>query len=73
MAGSEVGQASLGPEKLPQQSKPAPEGFDGADLEPSVERARLIRRQRAAEGSAVSERAAVLVLAAEMRRHAKSQ
>ena len=72
MAGSEVGRESLSPETILQQSSPAPDGFAGADLEPSVERVRLIRRQRAAEGSAASERAAVLALAAELRRHAQA-
>lgn len=70
MAGSEVVREKFRPERIPQQSGPAPEGFDSAELEPSIERARLIRRQRAAEGSAASERAAVLALAAELRRHA---
>ena len=72
MAGGEAVWEGVSLASIPQQSRPAPQGFDGMDLEPSVERARLIRCQRAADGSAASERAGILALAAELRRRARA-
>lgn len=66
--GGEAVQDGISLASIPQQGQPALECLDGVDSEPSVERARLLRRQHAAEGSAASERTAVLALAAGLRR-----